>query len=538
MTPQALFVCAILSALTLSAAIPNELISSGSALLGLVALVPLYCALLKVRTWRGAGLLGGIMMMLVHALSSFWLAYFKDFAIFTIGASSLYYFFIGIVVGWILRWSLRFPSYLRPFMFAIVWTVWEWFKSIGFLAYPWGTLVMSSRDLRLLIQIADITGTWGITFLMALVSAILAEAATAVATGTRPIRRSADVTASAIFRPACVAAGLVAAACLYGAIRLATLPESASSLDAVIVQQNADPWEDGGVPVTVLSAERLTEKAIAASGKKPDLVIWSESVLSWPPYRENTSYYRRVPEEYPFAEFMRNIDTPLLVGSTVLVDPENDGLSNSVILVAPDGKQLDWHAKVQLVPFAEYMPFTEYEFVRTFFDAIVGFSRGWVPGTSVEPMAVTDKAGRTIRISTPICFEDAFPALNARAHNAGSDVIINLTNDAWSKTDSAEMQHFVIASFRSIELRTTLVRSTNGGYSVVVDPSGTVLADLPLFVSTSRMVRIPVYPRVTTFYARFGDWFPALLCILALLAALSRAVSKRRFPVDRHIRLR
>jgi apolipoprotein N-acyltransferase len=504
--------------------IPNEVLTSGSALLGLVALIPLYCALREVKTWRGAGFLGGVMMMLVHAISSFWLAYFKDFAIFTIGGSSLYNFFIGIVVGWVLRWSIRFPKHIRPFMFAMAWTIWEWFKSIGFFAYPWGTLVMTSRDLKLLIQIADITGTWGITFLMSLVSAILAEFVAELPT----LKHSRNIVTSTLFRSACFTAGLLALASLYGAIRLVTLPQSETSLDVVIVQQNADPWEDGGVPVTVLQSQQLTEEAIASAGKKPDLVIWSESVLSWPPYRENRLYYGRTPKDYPFAQFMQNIDTPLLVGSTVVVDPENDGMSNSAILIAPDGTQLDWHAKVQLVPFAEYMPFTEYEFVRTFFDAIVGFSRGWVPGTSVEPMVVTDKKGREIRIATPICFEDAFPALNARAYNRGSDLIINLTNDAWSKTDSAEMQHFTIASFRSIELRTTLVRSTNGGYSVVVDPSGTVIADLPLFKSTSLFTTVPVFPHVTTFYARFGDWFPSLLCLLLLFAATARFVVDTR----------
>lgn len=525
-TTAALF-CAALSAIALSAGIPNELLKTGSSLIGLVALVPLYLALKNAKSWRVAGFLGGIMMMLVHLLSSFWLAYFRDYAIFTLGASSVAYFFVGIVAGWLLRYSLSFPEHLRPFLFAAVWTVWEWFKSIGFLAYPWGTLVMTSRDLGVLIQIADVTGTWGITYLMALFSAITAEAILHVKSAVRPTQ---PFVRSTLFRSAAFTAAIFALAASYGAFALVTMSEPETSLDVVIVQQNADSWADDGGRKAMLTSENLTMNALRESGKKADLVIWSESVLGWP-YLQHRSFYTRTPKEYPVASFLADSQAPLLAGSPVLVDPENDGYSNSVILLSPEGDQLDWHGKVQLVPFAEYMPFTEYELVRTFFDKLVGFSRGWVPGTRVEPMTVTNKEGREIRFSTPICFEDAFPALNARMHNAGSDMIINLTNDSWSLTDSAELQHFVISSFRSIELRTTMVRSTNGGYSVVLDPAGRILADLPLFTEAARFVSVPVYPHRTTFYARFGDWFPALMALLVLVTGALFRILDRKRPV-------
>lgn len=245
--------------------------------------------------------------------------------------------------------------------------------------------------------------------------------------------------------------------------------------------------------------------------------MWSESTLPYP-YLLYKNKYTKFPEDDPFVFFLEDIKSPLLVGSPVVVDFENWELSNSAILLSPEGEQLDSHAKIQLVPFAEYMPFTEYEWVRNFFDALVGFSRGWVPGTEYKSLSVTNSRGKDVFFVAPICFEDAFSSLIARLHNTGSNLIINLTNDSWSKTASAEYQHHAIASFRAIELRTTLVRSTNGGYTSVINPVGKILADLPLFQSAALSVSVPLFTHRTTFYARFGDWLPIVLSLLSLFA--------------------
>lgn len=100
-------------------------------------------------------------------------------------------------------------------------------------------------------------------------------------------------------------------------------------------------------------------------------------------------------------------------------------------------------------------------------------------------------------------------------------MLVNETNDSWSRTHSAEIQHFVAARFRSIELRRTLVRSTNGGVSAVVGPDGSIIESLPLFQSTSSMVSVPVYTGERSPYLDHGDWFVGMLaCILALIACI------------------
>ncbi|ULQ59781.1 apolipoprotein N-acyltransferase [Brucepastera parasyntrophica] len=519
--------CVLLSAILLSLGIPNEFIQDGSAIFGIVSLVPLYIAMKHSKSWGIAGLLGGLMMSLVHIFSSFWLAFFKDFAVFTLGASALAYFGLGILVGWVLRYAFSLPRLTQPFIFALVWTLWEWFKSIGFVAYPWGTIIMTSRSFLPLIQIADITGTWGISFLFALISATFAEAFLIF----YPVRNLGYKNISVRwenFIPIALFTGfLVILSSFYGFYRILRPPEKQTDIRIVMVQQNADSWDSNGRENALLISQRLSREALAQSQEKTDLVIWSESVLTVP-YETRKYYYDEFPRADPFAAFLEEIDTPLLVGSPVIVDHENYGLSNSVLLIAPDGEQLDWYAKIQLVPFAEYMPFTEYKWVRDFFDTLVGFSRGWVPGKEFKAFSIQNVKGENILFTTPICFEDAFSSLTAKLHNTGSNLLINLTNDSWSKTESAEYQHFAIAYFRAIELRTTLIRSTNGGYSVVVDPLGIMLADMPLFTETSINIKIPVYPNITTFYARFGDWFPVVLFIILIIITIGNQIHPSR----------
>ncbi len=534
MKPMKALFCVLLASIMLSLGIPNELFRNGIAPFGFVALIPFYLAVRETRSYRFAGVLCGLFVLLVHVMSSFWLAYFKDFAVFTLGASSVAYFLYAAPVGVALRYASRSPALWRPFLFAAVWTLWEWLKSIGFLAYPWGTLVMTTFPLKPLIQIADVTGVWGIGFLLALVACVLGELVpvSPQASGRRPVRSLSRVTGGRqsrdeSLRALAFTAGLLILALSYGTVTLMRDIRPRTTLDTILVQHNADTWEDGGLRKNLRVGQQLTRRALAEGRPRADLAVWSESILTRP-YIEHRPLYDRLPADDPFTRFLGETDTPLLVGSPVIVSREPLLYSNSVILLGPSGERLDWYAKIQLVPFAEYMPFTEYRWVREFFDAIVGFSSGWTPGTEIKTMSVVNHEGIPVRFATPICFEDAFPALCAALHNSGSDVLINLTNDSWSRTDSAEMQHFVIAAFRAVELRTTLVRSTNAGYTCVVDPRGTVIADLPLFTADAVRVDVPIYDRTTTLYARYGDWFPALLGLALAVYAIVSGIGRRR----------
>ncbi|MDD3982300.1 MAG: apolipoprotein N-acyltransferase, partial [Spirochaetales bacterium] len=246
-------------------------------------------------------------------------------------------------------------------------------------------------------------------------------------------------------------------------------------------------------------------------------------------------WYSRNPPEEPFLPFLAKTGIPLLTGSPIVLDWERYEATNSVILVSPEGRILDSYAKIHPVPFAEAIPFWEYEWFRNFMQNVVGLESGWVMGDrltlfELEPQSAP---GTPVRFSTPICFEDAFAGLCRRYILEGADLLVNLTNDSWSRTQSAQLQHWAIARLRAIENRRTLVRSTNSGVSSVIDPWGRSIAELPQFEAKTMLVRVPVYvDEELSFYCRFGDWFAIFCLLLLIFAAVCIYREKSRHPFD------
>ena len=153
----------------------------------------------------------------------------------------------------------------------------------------------------------------------------------------------------------------------------------------------------------------------------------------------------------------------------------------------------------------------------------------WVQGKDYTIFRVPLSAGGELAFGAPICFEDAFSDLCRRFIRAGADLWVNMTNDYWSKTVSSEYQHFQVARFRAVENRRVLVRSTNGGVTAVVGPTGRVMAMLPLFERGKLAVSVPVSDGALTPYTILGDWFPwVLACVLFVLLVVDLAAGRRR----------
>ncbi|MGI5173660.1 apolipoprotein N-acyltransferase [Treponema sp. OMZ 840] len=548
--------CAFFSAIIMALAIQNEFLLFGSPFLGLFALVPLYTALAQASSFKKAGLLMSLQMLCTHIFSSFWLGYFKDFAIFTLGATALTYAVFGYYIGglffmpfYITRKSaLEEGAGMRPFnspmrilLFAFLWTVYEWVKSVGFLAYPWGTLIMSAWRWKLLTQIVDITGTWGIGFLFSLFNAVIAEGLlllpSILGSDTNNALHIRQQTKKRIFsyiNTAVFCVSLFVLSTAYGIYRYTEKRTPIKKIRTLLVQPNFDSWlAESGKNALELSIN-LTEEQLNKTDRKPDVILWSETIL---PYALPAAlhYYTYSPEKKPLISFIRENGIPFISGAPVELTADlplagtrtedsgtrtKDGFAHSVSVMREfnnaavyfdgEGNWLDFYGKVQLVPFAEIIPYADKAWMRSFMQALVGFSSGWTPGKHYTVFDIPLKNG-SAKISTPICFEDAFPYICRNLFFAGSEVFFNLTNDAWSRTDSAEIQHYVIASYRAQEFRTSLVRCTNAGFTSVTDPAGRILYSLPLFESTAGIVDVPVYKRTLTVYAVLGDWLPILL---------------------------
>jgi apolipoprotein N-acyltransferase len=525
---------AVLSSVLLSLSLPNELYSWGNPALGLVALVPLYLALTMSPSYRAAFVTTAVFGGLAHGLSSYWLWFFKDFRFWTLGSSILAYMVVYGFVGMYLRGAVKRGGLVRPLLFAMVWTVFEWGKSNGFLGYPWGLLAYSWNTVSAAVQIAESTGVYGLTFCLAFISAAVGDMLSAdtqrpamrlgagnmgIARYILPPRPDGNYGTLLALGQLVVALVLMAGIIGYGFVALQKPRMARGNLEAVLVQQNIDSWE-GSEAENLSVSIALARKAIAEKGASPDLVIFSETTLRRP-WNGFQRFYARTPPDYPLAQFISDSDAWFFTGAPEILDYDTFEATNSVILIDPQGTQRASYAKMHPVPFAEAIPFWEFDGFRKFIQDVVGLESGWVMGSERVLFKVPSRSAGTVTFAAPICFEDAFAYLCRDFVNDGAEILVNLTNDSWSKTRSAEIQHFVAARFRSIELRRTLVRSTNGGVSAVVGPDGRLLEALPLFESTSRNVMVPVYTDERTPYLDYGDWFVLVLaCILGIASVI------------------
>jgi len=570
------FALAAVSAILMTLAVPNELFKLGLAPLGFVALVPLYAAVLETEGLGEAGIAVGLFGALQHGLSSFWLWFFKDFRFWTLGSTVAAYYIVYLVLGFYLWLFLKRSGAARPLAFAVLWATFEHSKSTGFLGYPWGLLPYSLSGVLPLLQMADLTGVYGISALLALANSAIAELLLGLgfprtgdragapaghplagaAAGAAPLGRKARL---AYLAALLVAVGLATG---YGLWRMATPVRQIGTIDAVLVQQDTDPWEgseEEGIGVNIrLAREAMARPPLALGGRgsaspsassvlvpprasetsspeappaagSPDLVLFSESSLRRP-YAEFQKYFSTHPQLDPLAPFIKSSGSWFFTGAPVVVDWDTGDATNSVILVDPRGRLVQSYAKIHPVPFAEAIPFWEFAPFRKFIQNVVGLESGWVMGTEYVVFDLPAKGG-DFRFGAPICFEDAFADVCREFFLRDADLLVNLTDVSWSKTDSAEIQHWAAARFRAIESRRTLVRSTNGGVSCVVGPYGQVLASLPLFRPASLRCEVPVYrdPSPTP-YIRFGDWFAraALLLSAALFVILTIGEKRER----------
>ncbi len=532
----------VFSSIIFSLAIQNELIPFGSPFLGLFALVPLYLAFNNAQSFLEAGLITGLNMALTNLISSFWLGKYGGYSFYTLGGTSLAYFVIGLLLGQFLYLPFlkneekklhllcginRKTVILKIFFFAAGWTLIEWFKANGYLAYPWGTLSMSAIRWPLVTQIAAITGVYGVTFLFACFSAVFAEGLFLLKhTSSRFISQ----TDKAYAYSACLCIALFALTVFYGGISILHMKKPVQYIDAAVVQQNADPWS-AGEEESIQKSEEYTKKTLEATEIKPDIIIWSEAVLSHRMPRSE-HYYKHNPSDEPLLPFIKTTGIPFVIGGPTERDfyGSQRGV-NSALYFDKDGNYVESYGKRWLVPFAENIPYDQYKIVQKFMQAVAGFSKGWVYGEHNVIFDLPSKDENTVFFSTPICFEDAFPQICREMYKDGAELFINLTNDSWSKTKTALLQHFAVASYRSIEFRTPMLRCANAGYSVLLNPCGQILDQMNIFSGEGKIMKVPVYKRTDTVYSKLGNWLPMLFMAMFLLYAVYLAVPLYKKPV-------
>lgn len=250
-----------------------------------------------------------------------------------------------------------------------------------------------------------------------------------------------------------------------------------------------------------------------------DLIIWPETAI--PLYLQDKSLLGQ-----NIRALAARKRVHMLIGSPAYREQE-DGthkLYNRAYLLSPFGELLESYDKQHLVPFGEYIPFKSYfpSLARVTTDG-PDFS----PGTQTAPLYADPFA-----LGVMICYEVIFPDTAQQRVAAGSNVLINISNDAWFAKSSAPEQHLNAAVLRSIEQNRVLLRATNTGISAIIDNTGTVIARTELFTSTELTRTLPLTREETTFYHRNYSWLRMAFPVTFFLFVCCLPRIKRKWKND------
>lgn len=391
------------------------------------------------------------------------------------------------------------PSWLERTVWCLTaaagWVAVEMLLARIFGGFPWNVLPASQYRLTPLLQVASITGVYGISFLMVWFSMAL------VGAGARLIREPTN--RSVLVVELAVPALAVALTFGWGLTQMRGSTEPESQLYLSLVQPSIPQtviWDPGADNQRLEELLQLTEEALT---NKTDVVVWPEAAVP-KLLRYDQEVFDRV------TGLARQHQVWMVIGADdaepAAGRPNDANYFNSSFLIGPDGTLRGRYQKQALVMFGEYLPLTRWlPFLRWFTPIQGGFTRGNGP----VPFRLKELGVTT---SVLICFEDIFPQLGRRATEPETSFLVNITNDGWFGQGSAQWQQALTALFRAIENRRPLVRCTNNGLTCWFDAQGRLRevfidAQGSIYGRGFLRIQLPINDGLAgTFYHRCGDW--------------------------------
>ncbi len=480
--------------------------------------VPLFFAV-KNKSKVKAFLLSYLTGVVFWSITIYWLVHVTLLGtIVLILYLALYFGLFGLLIS---IYELRTTSY-ELFFIPSLWVLLEYIRSHLFTGFPWALLAYSQYQNLPIIQIADITGAWGVSFLVMMVNVMIYKV---IGHGSWMIGKKQNAIFSYLFSCSFLFLSLI-----YGYSRLhpPTTHHPPPTLKVSVIQGNIPQelkWDPSARVYILNKYEQLTKEAAT---KNPDLIVWPEA--SCPGLLgEDNSVFQEI------FSFARNTKIPLLIGTVSRDDKE---YFNSCLLINSAGKISGRYNKLHLVPFGEYIPFKKY---LPFLETIVpiGDITAWNDYTifkiSDSRFSILDSrvsiqhraSSIESQFAVLICFEDLFPELSRKFVSQGAQFLVNITNDAWYKETSAPYQHLQACVFRAVENRVFLARAANTGISGFINPTGKIISLVcdkkgkEIFVDGFDIQEVIISKKGLSFYNRFGDYF-VLACFLFILFRIGR----------------
>jgi apolipoprotein N-acyltransferase len=346
---------------------------------------------------------------------------------------------------------------------------------------------------------ADVTGAYGLSFIILLVNATLFRVLHQWPKKAFPVKE--------VVWTILILLGFL----IYGYVKMGVVDREMvgnPSLRIGLVQGNIDQsikWDESFQMETLKIYEKLSSRA---AEEKPDLILWPETATPF--------FFQESKEFQPFIlDIPKKTNAFLLFGTpTYKIQKGKVNHYNSAYLVSPSGEPVGKYDKIHLVPFGEYVPMQDLLFfIGSLGEGIGDFKSGKEIFNFSLPQG---------KFGVLICFEIIFPDLCRRFVKRGANFLVTITNDAWFGRTSAPYQHFSMATFRAVENRVFVARAANTGITGIIDPRGKILKEGGIFTENSMngTIRLSIHK---TFYTLYGDvfaWCCSAFSIFLLVVAL------------------
>jgi len=409
------------------------------------------------------------------------------------------------------------PYSLKYILAPFLWVTLELIRAHFLTGFPWASLGYSQFKTLPIIQAADITGVYGISFIIVMVNAAIASFIESITPFHPPLSKGGSGGVSKFATKYMIVTTLfIISFSIYGYWRMNIFENPLISpfnkgglkgIKVALIQGNIEQnmkWDESYQSDVFDAHVNLT---MQASRERHDLIVWPESA---------TPFYFQADRKFgpKMFELAKNSGSFLFFGTPGYEIKDNGIVSyNRAYLLSPEGDVAGKYDKIHLVPFGEYVPLRKLLF---FIDKMV---EGVGDYQSGEEYTVMDM--QKGKFGTLICFEVIFPDLVRRFVKNGAEFLVNITNDGWYGKTAASSQHIAMVAFRAVENRVPVVRAANTGISGIIEPIGKIGKETGIFTTAYVLGEINIGSSIKTFYTRYGDLFAYICCVVSLLLILS-----------------
>ncbi|MDP8233618.1 MAG: apolipoprotein N-acyltransferase [Candidatus Saelkia tenebricola] len=384
-------------------------------------------------------------------------------------------------------------KFINIYYVSGLWVILDFLRSFLSFKFAWGYFGYALSENKVLIQIADLTGVHGVSFIVVLVNCLFLYFITKVILRKKILHSF-------------VLLAIFVCSFVYGNNRLKNLVSTGVAKDVALIQTNVNSNFKWDLSFYQDNLERFELLVHIAKHKGAKLIISPESILPFP-WGKKPSMMQRI------QSVAKETKTPLLLGIPFY---KNNQIYNSSLFLTHTGEVKDVYFKVHLVPFGEYMPLRRiFLFLENIYP-IGSYSRG-------DSLKLFDYMKH--RFSILICYEDIPADIIRRATVLGAHFFVNQSDEGWFKETKEMYLHNQIAVFRAIENRRSIVRSTNTGLSCFIDYKGNVIEQLEPFKADVLVADVPIYTKFS-FYSKYSWLFIWILLIGVVIYLFSSGIRR------------